>query len=81
MLFIPPDDPLDADHGGHGPQDDGPGEEEVGAREGVQGGAVHQGVQWPGEERGEGRDQGQAGEDPTNLGQANTLAETRDSRM
>ena len=54
LLFIPPGDPLDPDHGPHGSQDDGPGEEEVGAREGVQGGAVHQGVQQPGEERGEG---------------------------
>ena len=78
MLFIPPDDPLDPQHGPHGPQDDGPGEDEVGAGEGVQGGAIHQGVQRPGEERGEGRDEGQAGEDPTNLGQANTLAKTRD---
>ena len=81
MLFIPSDDPPDPDHGGHGPQNDGPGEEEVGAREGVQGGVIHQGVQGPGEERGQGRDEGQGGEDPTNLGQANTLAETRYSRM
>ena len=75
MLRVPPDDPPDPEHGGHGPEDDGPGEEEVGAGEGVQGGAVHQGVQRPGEERGEGRDQGEAGEDPANLGQVNTLAE------
>ena len=76
MLRVPPDDPPDPEHGGHGPEDDGPGEEEVGAGEGVQGGAVHQGVQRPGEERCEGRDQGEAGEDPANLGQVNTLAET-----
>ena len=54
MLFILPNDLPDPKHGPHGPQDDGPGEEEVGAGEGVQGGAVHQGVQRPGEERGEG---------------------------
>ena len=48
MLRAPPDNPPDLNHGGHGPS------EEVAAGEGVQGDAVHQGVQQPGEERGEG---------------------------
>ena len=77
MLLVPDDDPPDQDHGRHGPQGDPPCEQEVGAGESGQGGGVHQGVQRPGEERGEGRHQGQAGEDPTHLGQVNTLTERR----
>ena len=57
MHPVPTDDLLDHDHGGHGAEDDGPSEEEVGAGEGVQRGAVHQGVQRPGEEWGESRNQ------------------------
>ena len=75
MLFIPPDDPLDPQHGPHGPQDDGPGEDEVGAGEGVQGRVVHQGVERAGEEGGEGAHQGQAGEHPPHLTAVHTLAE------
>ena len=77
MLLVPDDDPPDQDHGRHGPQGDSPCEQEVGTGESGQGGGVHQGVQRPGEERGEGRHQGQAGEDPTHLGQVNTLTERR----
>ena len=77
LLLVPDDDPPDQDHGRHGPQGDPPCEQEVGAGESGQGGGVHQGVQRPGEERGEGRHQGQAGEDPTHLGQVNTLTERR----
>ena len=77
MLLVPDDDPPDQDHGRHGPQSDSPCQQEVGARESGQGGGVHQGVQRPGEEWGEGRHQGQAGEDPTHLRHVNTLTERR----
>ena len=77
MLLVPDDDPPDHEHGRPGPQGDRPGEQEVGAGERGQAGGVHQGVQRPGEEGGEGRHQGQAGEDPAHLSQVNTLAERR----
>ena len=55
-------DPLDPEHYRHRDEDDGAGEEEEGAGEGLHGLIVHQAVQRPGEEGNEGAEKGEAGE-------------------
>ena len=73
------DEALDDHHDGHGHEDDEAGDHHEGAGEGGKGLVVDDGVHGPGHELDQGRDERQAGEDPTNLRLLHRLAATEHS--